>query len=289
MGSRLISCGKIIKSDIKEGIFRKLYIFLVPLFIGIFYSVMYYHNLSAVSSRGDCVTGASIGDCIAYIFKGIPRFIAGKNTYFEIPIEYLVINCTLAVFVGKYALKDIKGTGKYRLILSGSRFSWWIGKLIWNMATVIMYYLALFAGIYITAVCNIGRFPQKTITIKPDIAYWQNIIRFDNPDGTDWIDVSTVLLFSAIIILTSMAISLLQMSLEFYFGSIVSVILVVSIYVFSAFKLHVMLPGNYLMANRYDFVCSGGIQCDYAIITDAIIIFVAFIVGLYAIKKYDVI
>ncbi|MGN0341152.1 MAG: hypothetical protein ACI4D0_11760, partial [Lachnospira sp.] len=173
--------------------------------------------------------------------------------------------------------------------LSGSRFSWWLGKFMWNIVTVIMYYLALFAGIFMTAVCNIGRFSQKTITIKPDIIYWQNILRFENPDGTDRINVSMVLLFSAIIILTSMAISLLQMSLEFYFGSIVSVILVVSIYVFSAFKLHDLMPGNYLMANRYDFVCSGGVQCDYAIIMDVVMLLVTFFAGLFAIKKYDVI
>lgn len=289
MGSRLISCGRIIKSDIKEGIFRKLYIFLVPLFIGIFYSVMYYHNLSAVSSRGDYVTGASIGDCIAYIFKGIPRFIAGKNTYFEIPIEYLVINCTMAVFIGKYALKDIREIGKYKLILSGSRFSWWIGKFIWNIVTVIMYYLALFAGIFITAVCNINKYSHKTITIKPDVVFWQNIIRFDNHEGADQINISMVLLFVLIIIMTSIAISLLQMSLEFHFGSIISVILVVAIYVFSAFKLHILLPGNYLMVNRYYFACSGGIQCNYAILIDALILLVAFFDGLFAIKKYDVI
>lgn len=285
----VISCGRIILSDLKEGIFRKIYIFLVPLFIGFFYSVLYYHKLIVIGSHLDYGTGASIGDCIAYIFKGIPRFIAGKNTYFEIPIEYLVINCTLAVFIGKYALKDIREIGKYKLILSGSRFSWWLGKFMWNIVTVIMYYLALFAGMIIAAACNINKYSHKTITIKPDVVFWQNIIRFDNPEGADQINVSMVLLFVSIIIMTSIAISLLQMSLEFHFGSIISVILVVAIYVFSAFKLHILLPGNYLMVNRYYFACSGGIQCNYAILIDALILLVAFFDGLFAIKKYDVI
>lgn len=105
-------------------------------------------------------------------------------------------------------------------------------------------------------------------------------------------NVDTQQLFLMIIILpvvTSIAISLLQMTMEFIVLPSVSFIVVMVIYITSAFYMKWFMPGNYMMAYRMIPVNCDGISFGISLIFDIVISVVSVFVGYMFFRKYDVI
>ena len=90
-------------------------------------------------------------------------------------------------------------------------------------------------------------------------------------------------------VVTSIAISLLQMTMEFIVLPSVSFIVVMVIYISSAFYMKWFMPGNYMMAYRMIPVNSDGISFGISLIFDIGISVVSVFVGYMCFRKYDVI
>lgn len=264
--------------------------YIVPFLIGTVTSEMYFIWFDRMSLHTRLTSPASFGDALIFLFKGMKEFhpdIGGKS--FEVPVCYLLINIVLALIIGGHAVKDLHGFGKNRLLRYAGRLRWWVTSCIWNVCSVCIYYTLLYAGVVMICIFHYDNFDVSGI--GQVIGIHDNAVRVMLSSEITG-NVDTQQLFLMIIILpvvTSIAISLLQMTMEFIVLPSVSFIVVMVIYITSAFYMKWFMPGNYMMAYRMIPVNCDGISFGISLIFDIVISVVSVFVGYMFFRKYDVI
>ena len=66
------------------------------------------------------------------------------------------IQLYLAVVVGVYPVKDLHMAGQQILLKSGNRKAWWFGKVIWNILSVLGFYLVLYLSVTAVSIVTGG-------------------------------------------------------------------------------------------------------------------------------------
>ena len=212
--------------------------YIVPFLIGTVTSEMYFIWFDRMSLHTRLASPASFGDALIFLFQGMKEFhpdIDGKS--FEVPVCYLLINIVLALIIGGHVVKDLHGFGKNKLLRYAGRLRWWVTSCIWNVCSVCIYYILLYAGVVMVCIFHYDNFDVsgigQVIGIHDDAV---RVMLSSEVTG----NVNTQQLFLMIIILpvvTSIAISLLQMTMEFIVLPSVSFIVVMVIYISSAFEV----------------------------------------------------
>lgn len=266
--------------------------FIVAFIIGAVTSEMYFMWFESMVARGHIDSLTSYGDVLVYFFKGMKEFHPGTNageTMFEVPVGYLLIGIVLAIIIGGHIVKDLYGYGKNRLVRYTSRMTWWIKACVWNICTVVKYYLSLHAGILIICVVQknlidfSGRYSMFYIH--------ENIAKaICSTQITGNMDMNMLLVMIIILpLIMCIAISLLQMMLEFLVIPSVSFIIILAIYISSAFYMRWYMVGNYLMVYRMQPVNADGVGLEVGIIVAVIISVISVVLGYMKFKKHDIV
>lgn len=69
---------------------------------------------------------------------------------------WVFIQLYLAVVVGVYPVKDLHMAGQQILLKSGNRKAWWFGKVIWNILSVLGFYLVLYLSVTAVSIVTGG-------------------------------------------------------------------------------------------------------------------------------------
>ncbi len=271
---------KQIMSDIRQGILCAYYKYIALIALMIFLLCQYIERYNKLVKHGIITDANSLVNTILHVFAGMEEYIPQSGTAFEIPVIFFIVNLFLAILIGDYPMRDLKGFGMNVLIRSDKRRQWWLGKCVWNSLTCVAFY----ACIYITILLSVLFCGDIKAGWSADIAQYINNIDISNSDYAA-ITVAMIVLP----ICMSLAVSMLQMTCSLILGPVIAYIVVIVIYVFSAFYMSPYLIGNYCMMLRNSSVIADGITLQQGIV-GALTVYITFaILGLYIFEKKDII
>lgn len=277
-----------IRAELKQGIVRRWYLYILPFALGAVSTAVFLNRYALLEAWTGELREASFGDCFAYIFRGMQEYIPNQHQPFEVPVLFLLINILLAVLIGGYAAGELHGTGLNKLVRCRRRSDWWICKCIWNVINVLGYYAALIAGAVTAAfIASVkpggaaffsGIAPHKEVVVK--------LLFCENPDNLN--EKMLCCMVFVLPVLTSMAVSLFQMTIELILQPWVSFMVLMANCVFSAFFMKGCWLGNYMMLYRMKPVNANGVDWQTGILINLLVIAASITAGVFLFGRYDV-
>ena len=238
--------------DIKEGILRKFYKYIVIIVITLLIAVMYIYTYNNLVLEGKIDnTGFTIADIWIYCFRG--KLIQVSNGISELPSAvYLLFQLIIAFVIGDYARKDYDSRARYIIVRTKSRISWIAGKMVWVWCALSTVYLCMLATLELVCIINL----QGNIgcAINTELAYRITGVELVNNCNTSVVFLK-LLLMSYI---TSLALGSLQLMVSFIINSEVGYMMVVMVVILSAYIRNALCIGNAFMYVNISYI-SGGI------------------------------
>lgn len=270
---------KFFKRDIYLGIQKGAWLLLVPIIISIAQSLN-FHDISMTLKEFEGYWGdGTVMDYYLFGMQGMKVFHFDMKQYFEIPIYWFVFQIGAAYFTAYYGYHDFEDNGKVLFITPKSRSSWWNGKSLWCITSVLIYYLVSMLAMGGTALyCG----------ATPSLHHSELISRIVE-NGAYYLSGIEVLLLAIILpIITTMAICMLQMFIAFLISPEVSFALSCTVYVLSAYYTVWCLPGNYAMWRRSAYVVENGLNPISGLLLGGFLLFFSFYEGRLYFEKKDV-
>lgn len=241
---------KLFVHDCKQGIAARWKLFAVG---GLFFlsaGLLLITSAARSAAMGAPVEQPTLLDLIIFALKGMAPYDPNSNTPFQVPVTWLFVHLFLAFLVGNYPVKDLAGYGQQMLLRSKKRTQWWLSKCAWCCGSVLLYYLAGYAVLFVLSLFAGG----PGLTASPELSARFNEFLPEAPAG----QLAAVALLLPILL--SMALSLLQMLLSFATKPFFGYLFVAALLITSAFFFTPLLPGNHLMLLRSSAALPGGIS-----------------------------
>lgn len=271
---------KTIKYDLSYGMRVNKLKFLLILFLFISLDIVFFTDVSRLHFSSIIDDKATITDCWISCFRGINIYIPSPDKPFPIPIVWLMIQAAILFTVFSYPTQDIHSHGIQVLTRTKSRTLWWLSKCCWNIITVILCYLIAFASICCFTLC----FGNFSFTPNYTINQYINEISLNSSITPEFF----IMIF-LLPILTSITISLFQMTLSFIFSPIISYFIVMCYIIASAYYYSPILIGNFSMIMRNQFLDPRGSNTYIAIIINICLLIVISLIGIVYFRRYDII
>ncbi|MGL4731781.1 MAG: DUF2705 family protein [Clostridium sp.] len=197
----------------------------------------------------------------------------------KIPSSWMLINIFLSFIIGYYPLLDLKKYGTQILLRSKKRHQWFLSKCIWIIGNVIIYYAIGYIVMIIFSLFNGG------VSLIPTSKININISQVNTTN----FEIKTVLILGMVLpIVTSISLSIFQMTLALFTTSIFSNITIISILIVSVYYCSFLLSGNYLMILRNSEIALNGVNTSYGLIVGSIIIILSIIIGTLRFNRIDI-
>ena len=138
---------KLIRYDIKVGFASTLKRYLAALLLFPLMLLNFWLEATAVNNaalqNGDLqgVVRGSFGDLMLYTFGGMQKYIPEPGVAFQFPAFWMLLYLLLAYITLYYPFNDLEESGQNILVRSGGRRLWWFSKCIWNVSSVIVFFL----------------------------------------------------------------------------------------------------------------------------------------------------
>jgi len=267
---------KYIRHDLRNGVLGQKGKFLVSAFIFVFLCGTLLRTVITIQNHphSGFMPDPTLGDYLYQLLQGMSPFRPNSED-FEINVIWLLINLFLAYIVSFYPFKDLGGYGQLMLLRSQKRGHWWLGKCIWNIGCVTLYYGVMWAVAAVFALCT------GTLSLVPTQAI-QEVFSAGNVSAL----TPPRMLFHALLApwLASVAISLLQMTVSLFTQPIIGIIAVCAVLVASIFTDSFLAPGNYLMLLRHGLPINWELGCLWLVLIAA----ASVVVGYFGFKTRDI-
>ena len=239
-----------------------------------------YGSTRFFASIGEADVTPSTMDYLLYLFKGMEVYIPGPDSPFDIPYIWMVPNLYVAFMTASYPTRDLSGFGKHILMRSGTRTGWYLNKCGWVTANVLVCYLMIYLP------------PLLFSLFTGNLSFASGGAAMRGVLGADYGMADPAALLRAVIflpILTSLALSLLQMLLEFVLRPIFGFAIIACLLVTSAYLYTPALIGNFSIFLRSEFVMGAeGLRLIQGVIINLCLIAAAVIAGCLYFRKHDI-
>lgn len=270
---------KLAKRDFVGGILFQWKKYLFAALVFAFVSGVFYTLAHASAQVGEVHSIPTMLDALIYIFRGMEVYVPIPGKPFEVPGIWLLVNLFLAFILVSYPSKDLNEYGQHMLLRARSRLQWWTAKCIWNSCCVLAFYLVGYAVILLfTAI-----FGKVSFEMSADICSLLSKFHVNQSGYCNLI--LTVLVLP---LLTSLSLSLLQMTLEFIVKPILSYAIILMLLVASAYYYTPFLLGNESMLLRSRVAMQNGIPFYLAVAIDCTVILIAPMIGYLFFHKSDI-
>lgn len=270
---------KLIRHDLSYGFRQSAQKYILVFLFFLYASILFFSSLQTLKSS-DMVEGSgSVTDCWIYIFKGMGIYIPSRETPFQIPVYWLLIQALLAFLILNYPTGDLYGHGVQILLRAKSKCFWWISKSVWNFLTVLAFYFAAFL-----AVCAVSLI-FGDVSFAPDPAVNREVNQI-NLEG-----LQALPLYFAVFLLpifTSWAVSMVQMALSFVLSPIISYFILICYMILSAYYCSPLCIGNFSMLFRNEQIEPAGTGNLTAVLIDIAVCFIAFFAGMLYFQRADI-
>ncbi|MBQ1802533.1 MAG: hypothetical protein II013_06015 [Lachnobacterium sp.] len=270
---------KLLKYDIKIGILKRWYLYFLVFVGAVLGGLGYYYNLV---QRGLANTkGLTVINIFMYMFAGKEQFNPEVNSAFVFPIEWLLLFVFEVFIVLDYAKSNLLGHGVQVILRMHERNLWWCSKCVWVLVSTVLYFAIIYCAILLD--CLLLRIPIS--------------INFSNTVNEKLIDLSFISISQIDIILfiivapffTALAANFLQLILTLFMKETHAFLVIVTWLFASTYYKNILLIGNYAMIKRNKLCIEGGIDSQWAIIIDLFIVVLCIILGMFTLRKYDII
>lgn len=209
-------------------------------------------------------------------FQGIVVYDPSSGLPFKIPFNWIIIQILMSLLVINYPICDLYTTGIQTLTRIKKRSYWWLSKCIWNFMTVLsMYSIAFLCACVFSSI-----FGDFTMSFTNELFELQTSEEFDL--------LRTIVLY-LLPVLTSMAISMVQMLISIIFKPIYGFIIIMCYIIISSYYCSPFFIGNYSMLLRNAIFDIGQIRSSTAIIINVLIIIASASIGLFHFRHVDII
>lgn len=211
------------------------------------------------------------------LFQGMPEYVKSDTSIFELPVCWLIYYAYLFFLIGFYPISDLYGSGMKTLLLSGDRKKWIVSKYIWIACTVTMYFFVLMLVLLINSLWygNLDTSAEAMLAVY----------------GIDITSLETVQILAIWVVLPvmiSIAMAFLQFTITICLNALAGYTISVVILVASAYWMHPLLFGNYLMIIRSDVVREGGMNLVTGIVICIVVDILSILLGYSCFKRKDI-
>lgn len=263
---------KCVRYDLRVGLAGNILKYLLALFVFAFTAVMFFQSAHALEASGSAL------DCLIYFYRGMQVYIPSGDTPFPVPVVWLMLQLLVSFLILSYPTQDLESYGMQFLVRTRKRGVWWTSKFIWNIVSVFLFYCI---GIF-TAFVFALLFGDASFALHSKTAML--VSEFGSGAGY----AQTLAAVLILPFLTSAAMAVFQMVLNFILRPVYSYIIVTAVYLASAYYNTPFLPGNYSMLLRNEIALYGGVDTVFAVIADCVILLISFLIGLAYFRHYDI-
>lgn len=270
---------KLIRYDLSYGFRLSAPKYMLVFLFFVYISIVFFNSVHSLKSMGTFDESASVTDCWIYIFKGMGIYIPSRETPFQIPVYWLLIQALLAFLILNYPTQDLYGHGMQILLRTKSKCFWWISKSIWNLFTVLAFYFTAFL-----TVCALS-------LIFGEFSFFPDIMINSEVNQIHLEGLQTFALYFAVFLLpvfTSWAVSMVQMALSFVLSPVISYFIVICYMILSAYYCSPLCIGNFSMLFRNKLIEPGGTGNITAVLIDTAVCIFAFFAGMFYFQKADI-
>ena len=265
-----------IRQDVLRGIKESRYRYAICVILIFILIIMNNNSMRSVLRDIDS-NALGMMDNIMYMLKGMSVYIEGKGRDFKLPVCWMTVQFACSVVVFNYIKTDIRGIGTGIIIRMRSKKKWWLSKCIWNVCSVALLYILLYAGC-----CIVSLMYNGTMGFNREIFLELNGVAYGS------VDIKSVILFLIFMpMLTSIALSLLQMCMSIVISPVISLMSIMVIDILSCYFTTPFLVGNYSMLLRSAIYKADGISLSTALAGNIIIIAVAVVLGMLLFDRSD--
>ena len=240
------------------------------------YIVVYSYNVGA---KPETPVQATLGNTLLYAFGGMDEYIPEPGNPFRLPAFWLLSYLLLAYITLYYPFNDLEEFGQNILIRSGGRQLWWLSKCVWNVASVVAFFLLAWA---IFAVGCLVTGNSLSMELSPDIFSICQMVPDYQPPAT----LTPQILVLPLLVMA--ALNLFQMTLSLFIKPFYSYIVTAAILLISAYYVSPCCIGNYAMPLRSHMVMANGVGLNTGMLVSVIILVVAVIVGGLVFQRRDI-
>lgn len=206
-------------------------------------------------------------DYLQFFIEGIEPFkIIDPNTIFKIPAIWLCLHLYIFYLIADYPIQDMKMIGKETLVKVGNRRVWWASRCLTTVMIVIASYIILNLTIILFTLSTRGELLQSI--------------------GESSLDMIVTIL--VLPLLMTCCVGLFQLSISLRYGSLLSFLSIVVVLVMSAYFMHPLLFGNYLMLLRNQILLADGVLTRDGFILAGTIGMFGYGIGYWTIRKLNI-
>ena len=275
---------KLIRYDLKVGFSTtyKRYLVAIALFVvilGTFLLSVYSFN-SVIEELGAQIK-PNLGNMLLYAFGGMQEYKPSPGVAFQFPAFWMLSYLLLAYITLYYPFNDLEEFGQNILIRCRGRKLWWFSKCIWNVSSVLCFFLL--AWIIFIIGCLLSGC-SLSMELSPNMS---TILKLDTGMYMQF-PPSLILQTFLLPPLVMIALNLFQMALSLFIKPFYSFIVTVAVLLTSSYYLSPFFIGNYAMPLRSDQMVANGVSLTAGIIFSLLIITVSVVVGGIAFQKRDI-
>lgn len=222
----------------------------------------------------------TVMDYYLFCMRGMPVFHFDPVESFSIPIYWFVFQITAAYFTAYYAHNDFMENGRNLFIASGNRTSWWRGKYLWCMISVIVYFLVTVLAVAVSAMCFGAELSYRFTEEFMTAVFLPEMVKLTG--------IEAILISFLLPLVITMALCMVQLLLSFLLTPVVSFAVSCAVYVLSAYYTSWFFMGNYTMWLRSSYVTAEGISSAAGLVMGVTVILLTCAAGRLYFEKKDI-
>ena len=273
---------KLFRYDLKVGIgYRYKKILMVIAIFSVSFIDFFFKFKSYTSSPTLFPIDGSLGNVLFYVFGGMQEYDPHWDKQFIFPAKWMLLYLLLAYLTLYYPYNNLFEHGQNILIRSGGRCLWWTSKCLWNICTVVLFFLIGWTVLLLG--CITTKIP---ISLELSRNMWMFLGMREFGQYLYPKNLSLEILLLPILVM--MACNILQMTLSLFIRPIYSFMITGLLLLGSAYYQSPFLIGNYAMPIRSNRMIENGMNPYCGILFSAVLVIGCFILGLFYFKKYDI-
>lgn len=268
--------------DIKNSIRNNKYKFLLfGLTIIVFYA-FFIVECGVLTQSNKLSSSPTIADGAIYMLRGMYEYHPELGDPFEIPVSWLIIQVFISFTVDKYMNDGFEGIGQQLLLRSKKKRNWFLGKLLYCLSTIIIFYLII--GLILGVGALLG-YTSFSFLPSSDVCLYMSDI---NEESTMLLNAQNVLIYVIVLpMVTSFVISVGQVLLSIIFKPLISFVIVIIYQVCSAYFSLSFFIGTYSMVLRSRYCSYGGYTIGTALRAEIILFSCLILASVFKLKKQD--
>lgn len=241
----------------------------------------------------------TLGECMLFIWYGMLPYNPSTGDPFLFPMAWFCVLTAASFAVADYPSRDMEGMGSTAIVVSGSRWAWWLSKCVWVVA---MGFVVVGITLAVSLVVALVFQGSLSLAVRPGVAGVLDAgYNFAIQDATRLIqsgEAATaaasdpslgIAVPMAVAALSLVAILLVQTVLAVHLHPVFGMAASIAILFLSAYFYVPWLPGEYMLLARAGVLYNEGLSPGVGALLAVAVSVVAVVVGGAVLNRVDIV